>query len=241
MSTGHFDSVSFANCGIGIDLQVNSRANYSYSSFSNCDVGVRINSGSVAYEQGAVFDLSGQDIVTGAYGVLESDNPYVTSGIATDFLETSPDSKVTVTNTLNSVVCLSKTLPKGKFAPILGSTRKPMMIKFRAFGTYSGFLSNRQFKFRLGTTSLAGVTVGTSGLSTSGHWVAEGHIVFTGQSAQVSNMLVTPFSGSPYVNIFSSTVAMNTTTDTSLTFEIQHSAANSDTTVVNHAHFEVWG
>lgn len=237
-STGHFDSCSIEDCGVGLRVTVNSRINFSYTNFKRNTVAVRADFNSNVFgTDTAVFNTNTanantENLVLQTYAENANEGAYANSGTATDYLT----SAYTLTGSTTSTAILTKTLQQGLYSPVLSSIRKPIEIKFKAYGNITGTAAAKQFKLRMGSTILAAVTnVSTD----TGSWYCEGNIMFLSPTLQTSCISYISNAGTVKVNQDGGTENMNAS-DKTLTFEVQL-VNSADTVVVEAATFEVWG
>lgn len=238
-SRGHCDYTEFEDCTDAIRLIAASRVNCTGASFKRNTRAIRASESSCVFgTDSSAFNDGTADantekvvLLTGATDINRDGRAQ--SGRMSDTLGTTA---TTITGTTASQDVLTKTLVRGFWAPNVNSLRPVQVIKCVAFGTTSGTADAKQFKLRLGATTIASIT---NDATDTGSWRVEAIIVFTDSNAQRANLTWFGHLESVRSNTGTATED-NNAAGLDLKFQVQLASA-ADTCVVQHAHFEVWG
>ena len=240
-STGHSDSVLYEDCLAGITATVNARVNYSYSNFKRCDRAIRAENNAVIFGYPtAEFnyfpspDSNVESIIVQSGAVDMDRDPNANNCRATDYL----NAPVTVTGSTGNIDLLTKTLTLGRFAPTVNSIRKPQHIEGKAFGTINATTAgNVQFKFRIGVTTSAGITLPAGQVAAD--FVIDFSIVFTAYNRQYLSMRMSVHNRAALADVAAETLNL-ATTEWSLVFQCQLANA-ADSVTFSHVHFKTVG
>ena len=240
-STGHSDSVLYEDCLAGITATVNARVNYSYSNFKRCDRAIRAENNAVIFGYPtAEFNYfpspdSNVESISVQSGAVDMDrDPNPNNCRATDYL----NAPVTVTGSTGNIDLLTKTLKLGLFAPTVSSIRKPQHIEGKAFGTINATTAgNVQFKFRIGVTTSAGITLPAGQVAAD--FVIDFSIVFTAYNRQYLSMRMSVHNRAALADVAAETLNL-ATTEWDLVFQCQL-ANPADSVTFKHVHFKTVG
>lgn len=243
-ATGHSDAVSYEDCSIGILATVSARVNYTLSDFKRCGVAIRAENNGVVYGwDTANFYFSAPDANTEALvcqsGGVDVDEDTRSNGVyAIDYLTDSVICTGTSTGYLWRI--LTKNLKKGRYTPVLGSTRKPIHIEGQAFGRINNTtLGAPQIKFRLDSSSgVAGITIPSG--SGPGDFVIDYSIVFQAYNKQQLHIRMSIHNyPSAQCDISSDSINLNSLP---WSLELQCELTNpADSITFNAAHFKLVG
>lgn len=243
-ATGHSDAVSYEDCSIGILATVSARVNYTLSDFKRCGVAIRAENNGVVYGwDTANFYFSAPDANTEALvcqsGGVDVDATAYSNGVfAVSYLTDSVVCTGTSTGYLWRI--LTKNLKKGRYTPVLGSTRKPIHIEGQAFGRINNTtLGTTQIKFRLDSSSgVAGITIPSG--SGPGDFVVDYSIVFLAYNKQQLHIRMSIHNyPSAQCDISSDSINFNALP---WSLELQCELANpADSITFNAAHFKLVG
>lgn len=239
-ATGHSDFVRYEDTTIAISAIVNSRVNFTGSKFYRCNVGARALGGSSLFYDLAnlpdnfnlgTADATADTIVIQGGSVDSARDGYSMVSSITDVL-TAP---VTYTGGTGNNVVVAKALDRGRYAPVMNGTRKPIVLKVTAYGTQTG-ANSKQFKCRLGGTTVGGVTTSTE----VNAWKYEAYVTLQSPtSQQIVGAWECHLGTSKRVGINSTSFDMRSA-DTTLQFEVQLTNA-ADSVTVLACHIEVSG
>jgi len=229
-----------------LEATVNARINYGYSNFkrNTCAIrsefnGVVTGAGTATFNEGTA---DANDEIFWIYaGGRSVDRGYLQTSQSSFAFPAHGQMPQTITGTVASLHIIDADLPMGWYAPqTVYTTRSPLVFKIHAGGSFAAGAGTRQFKIKLGSTLLAGVTVDAA---VNGDWVFEGIATLHDYNQQSASCVFTAHvagaSKQTWVDVDTGTENTKTT-DTTLSFEVQLTNA-ADSVTVNYCHFEILG
>ncbi len=219
-STGHSDYVEYISNTFATKVTVNARVNATGSDFKLNTVALRAELGGVILDTDVVLNTDTGNANTDNYrtksgGTQAVKSIYNTWSVADlDFI-TFTTAAVTSDQNAKTFV-----MEAGRWTSVPGPIYQGKAIKLKVSGNITGTAGVKEFRMRIATLLLTGVTVDADA---AGFFTFEGTVFLSGSAAQKTIMSFTAQDGVQRTEIGYSTTTINTASaiDQDLTFDIQ--------------------